>query len=65
MKLHHDEMALARAYNSVTPFEGLTDDQMLKVMARGRALFHWFKSHLALHYAISTVVLVWPDQNAR
>ena len=58
MKLHHDEMALAQAYTSMTPFEGLTDDQMSKVMTRGRALFHWFKSHLAIHYAISTAVLL-------
>jgi hypothetical protein len=59
MKLHHDEMALARAYSSTTPFEELTDEQMLKVMTRGRALFHWFKTHRALHYAISTTVLVF------
>ena len=45
MKLHPDEMALARAYDAATPFEGLTDEQMLQVMTRGRELFHWFKAH--------------------
>ena len=58
MKLHPDEMALARAYTSSQPFEGLTDEQLRKVMTRGRELFHWFKSHRRLHYAISTAVLV-------
>ena len=58
MKLHPEEMALARAYTSSQPFEGLTDEQLRKVMTRGRELFHWFKSHRQLHYAISTAVLV-------
>lgn len=58
MKLHLDEMALARAYNASMDFEGLTDEQMLKVMSRGRVLFHWFRAHRAIHYAISTAVLL-------
>ena len=37
MKLHPEEMALARAYTASADFEGLTDDQMRKVMTRGRA----------------------------
>ncbi len=57
MKLHPEEAALARAYTSSMNFEGLTDQQMLKVMTRGRALFHWFKAHPLLHAAISTGVL--------
>ena len=28
MKLHPDEMALARAYTPSQPFEGLTDEQL-------------------------------------
>ena len=46
-------------YAASTEFEGLTDEQMRKVMARGRELFHWFKSHRWLHNAISTAVLVF------
>ena len=57
MKLHSDEMALARAYTSSTPFEGLSDDQLQQIMTRGRSLFHWFKTHSRIHYAISTAVL--------
>jgi hypothetical protein len=57
MKLHSDEMALARAYAASVEFEGLTDEQMRKVMVRGRELFHWFKAHRWIHYGISTAVL--------
>ena len=57
MKLHPDEMALARAYTTATSFEGLTGEQMRRIMVRGRELFHWFKDHPRTHYAISTAVL--------
>jgi hypothetical protein len=53
MKVHPEEIALARAYSDAAPFEGLTEDQMQKIMVRGRALFHWFKAHRRLHNAIS------------
>ena len=59
MKLHPDEMALARAYTSSMHFEGLTDAQVLEIMTRGRELFHWFKAHRRLHYAISTAVIAF------
>jgi hypothetical protein len=59
MKLHPDEMALARAYDGSLDFEGLTDEQMHRVMARGRELYHWFKAHAWTHYAISTAVLAF------
>ena len=59
MKLHPDEMALARAYSATVDFEGLSDDQMRKVMTRGRELFHWFKAHRITHNAISTGVLLF------
>ena len=58
MKMHAEELALARAYNDAAAFEGLTDEQMQQIMARGRTLFHWFKAHRRLHYVISTVTLV-------
>ena len=59
MKLHPEEMALARAYTASADFEGLTDDQMLKVMTRGRQLFQWFKTHRVAHNLISTSVLLF------
>ena len=59
MKVHPDEMALARAYTATVDFEGLTDEQMRKVMIRGRELFHWFKAHGIMHNAISTGVLLF------
>jgi hypothetical protein len=59
MKVHPDEMVLARAYTTSMRFEGLTDDQLLKIMTRGRELFHWFKDHPLTHYAISTAVIVF------
>jgi hypothetical protein len=59
MILHHDELTLARAYETGRGFEGLTDTQMSAIMARGRALFHWFKAHPHLHNAINLGVLVF------
>jgi hypothetical protein len=58
MRLHPEEVAFARAYDRELPFEGLTDEQMRLILERGRALFHWFKSHPRLHLAISTLTLV-------
>jgi hypothetical protein len=59
MKFHAEELALARAYTATLDFEGLTESQMLRVMTRGRELFHWFKAHRYLHCAISTAVLLF------
>jgi hypothetical protein len=57
MRLHREEITLARAYNEEVAFEGLTDEQMRDIMDRGRTLFHWFKAHARLHVTISTVTL--------
>ena len=53
MILHLEELAQARAYQQAHPFEGLTDEQMSAIMAKGRALFHWFKEHPAIHNTIN------------
>jgi hypothetical protein len=58
VKFHYDELALAQQYEGASHFEALTEDQTRRIMERGRALYHWFKDHLALHYAISATVLV-------
>ena len=58
MILHREELAQARAYEEAHPFEGLTDEQMSAIMAKGRALFHWFKDHVAIHNAINLTVII-------
>ena len=58
MILRHDELTLARAYAENTAHEGLTRDQMKRIMDRGRELFHWYREHMAIHYAINLAVLV-------
>jgi hypothetical protein len=58
VKIHPDELALARAFDSAAAFEGLTEAQNHAIMTRGRDLFHWFKAHKPIHYVISTAVLV-------
>jgi fatty acid desaturase len=57
MILRHEELALAREYARSTTVESLTREQTRLVMARGRELFHWFKDHMAIHYAINLGVL--------
>lgn len=57
MKLHPEELELARAYSRSTPSEGLSKEQLKLVMDRGRELFHWFKSHQAAHFVINLSVL--------
>ena len=59
MKLHQDELELARAYGESVQFEGLSKEQMKLVMDRGRGLFHWFKAHQALHFVINLTLLVF------
>jgi hypothetical protein len=58
MILRREELALAREYTQSAHAEALTREQMKLIMDRGRELFHWYKSHLAIHYAINIGVLV-------
>jgi len=57
MRLHPEELALARSYCRETPLNGLSRDQMKVILDRGRVLFHWFKDHQALHFLISLSTL--------
>jgi hypothetical protein len=59
MKLHPEELELARAYASIRDFEGLTSDQARLVMERGRALHHWFKQRPVSHNLISAAVILF------
>jgi len=58
MILRREELTLAREYAQRTQTEALTRDQMKLVMDRGRELFHWYKEHSAIHYAINLGVVV-------
>jgi Fatty acid desaturase len=58
MILRQEELTFARAYAQNTALEALTRDQMKRVMDRGRKLFHWYRSHMAIHYAINLAVLL-------
>jgi len=57
MILRHEELALARDYASRRTVEALTREQTKLVMDRGRELFHWYKDHMAVHYAINIGVV--------
>ena len=58
MILRREELALAREYADSTNAESLTRDQMKLVMDRGRELFHWYKRHQAIHYALNLSLIV-------
>lgn len=57
MKLHPEEYALAQGYAHAEAFEGLSEDQAHRIIARGRQLFHWFKAHQTLHCLIGAAVI--------
>ena len=57
MKLHPEELQLARAYQSAHEFEELSPGQMKLIMDRGRSLYRWFKSHPGIHNLISLVII--------
>lgn len=57
MILRPEELALARDYAHRTAAESLTREQMKLVMDRGRELFHWYKQHQAVHYALNVAVV--------
>jgi hypothetical protein len=55
--VHDEELALARAYEAHSHFEGLTDEQMSAIMKKGRSLFHWFKVHPWVHNTINLILM--------
>jgi len=57
MILRREELALAREYAQSASAESLTRDQLKLVMDRGRALFHWYREHQVIHYAINIGVV--------
>jgi hypothetical protein len=59
MKLRKEELALARAHTQITPFEGLTKEQLKSIMDCGRGFHRWFKEHQDLHIFISLAVIMF------
>jgi hypothetical protein len=59
MKIHLDELEMAREYTSGHAFEDLSRDQTRLVLDRGRELYKWFKAHSRTHALINALVIVW------
>jgi len=59
MRFHPEELALARRYEEGHAFHRLTDEQLAAILARGRALFHWFKAHPGTHNTINAGVILF------
>jgi hypothetical protein len=58
MKVHSDELELARAYGQTHAFEALSPEQLHAVMDRGRSLHHWFKAHPYTHNFINGAMIL-------
>jgi hypothetical protein len=58
MKVHLDELVLARAYAQKLAFEDLDNEQVRLIMSRGRELHKWFRGHLRVHALINALVIV-------
>jgi hypothetical protein len=59
MRIDPEELELAKAYWSIRPFEGLTEEQTHQIRDRSRRLYQWFKTHQHVHYAISLGVIAF------
>jgi hypothetical protein len=59
MRLHPEELLLARAWQQKMPFEPLTEEQLGVLAARGRELRAWFKGHSGVHNAIIILVILF------
>src|SRR5215217_3193088 len=62
MKTYPNEVTLAQRYTEHLhaqdlPFQDLTKEQSQAIIARGRALYQWFKTHQAIHNSISLCVI--------
>src|ERR1700726_5001488 len=58
MKIHLDELEMAREYTSGHAFEDLSPDQTRLILDRGRELYKWFKAHPRTHALINALVIV-------
>lgn len=59
MKLHPEELSWAKLYTRLTPFEGLSREQLNCIRTTGQVLHRWFQKHFYLHCAINLTVIVF------
>jgi hypothetical protein len=59
MRIHLEELAMARAYSQERAFEDLSSEQVGLILNRGRELYKWFKAHPRTHMTINALVIVW------
>lgn len=57
MTIHLEELQWARAHEAQTKFPELSDEQVSRIMTRGRELHSWFKSHFRTHCFINAMLL--------
>ena len=59
MKIHLDELDLAREYTRRHAFEDLSSEQTRLILDRGRELYKWFKAHSRTHALINALVIAF------
>ena len=59
MKIHLEELGMARAYTQGHAFEDLNSEQVRLILNRGRELYKWFKAHPRTHAMINALVIAW------
>jgi hypothetical protein len=59
MKIHLDELGMARAYAQEHAFEDLSTEQVRLILNRGRELYKWFRAHPRVHALINALVIGW------
>ena len=57
MKIHLDELEMAREYSRGHAFEDLSSEQTRLILDRGRELYKWFKAHPRTHALINALVI--------
>ena len=57
MKIHLDELGMAREYTRGHAFEDLSSEQTRLILDRGRELYKWFKAHPRTHALINALVI--------
>ena len=59
MNLHPEELSWAKLHTRLTPFEGLSREQLSAIRAKGQRLHRWLQGHAYLHCAINVAVIAF------
>ena len=59
MKIHLDELEMARQYTRGHAFENLSHQQTRLILDRGREFYKWFKTHPRTHSLINALVIAF------